>query len=115
MKRRNSPGGDLGAAGEIAGDMEQDIDLISDYEGDSIEFYGAMQKRAVNYVLEIRHHFGDRLFPEGAHAPTTPAEMGKGGVEGPCATSLHPNGPDVQGDRATRPCTRWSGKILRNR
>jgi hypothetical protein len=77
MKKRNSPGGDLGAAGEIAGGIKQDIDLISNYEGDSIEFYRAMQKRAINYVREIRHHFGDQLFPEGAHAPTTPAEMGE--------------------------------------
>ena len=78
MKKRNPPGVDRGAAREIAGNIEQDIDLISSYEVDLIEFYGAMQKRAVNYVRDIRHHFGDQLFPEGAHAPTTSAEMGEG-------------------------------------
>ena len=75
MNKRDFPGGDQGAAREIAGNMEKDIDLISNYEGDAIEFYRAMQKRAINHVRDIRHHFGDRLFPEGAHAPTTPAEM----------------------------------------
>jgi hypothetical protein len=78
MTRDNSPRGYPRAAEEIAGDLEQDIKSIRDYQEDSLDFYRAMQLRAMTYEHEIRHYFHDRLFPEGAYAPTTPAEIGKG-------------------------------------
>lgn len=56
--------------------MARDIESVRSHVGDSYEFYRAMQQRAIYYRDEIHHHFGDHLFPEGACAPTTPAEFG---------------------------------------
>jgi hypothetical protein len=75
MRRDNSPGRDLGTPRKIAGDIAGDIESVRTHVGDSYEFYWAMQQRAMNYACEIRQHFGYRLFPKGAYASTTPAEM----------------------------------------